>query len=43
MEKQAILNAIGCLTGTMDAFVRCGKTAEADAVAAKILELIKQL
>ena len=43
MEKQIIINGIGTLSGTLDAFNRAGEKDAIKEVVIKILELVKQL
>mgnify|MGYP001618455448 CR=1 FL=1 len=43
MENQATINAIGTLSGTIDALTRAGDKEAIRVVTEKILELIKKL
>jgi hypothetical protein len=43
MEKQTIINAISSLSVVIDSLNRAGKNDEIDAIAKKVVELVKQL
>jgi hypothetical protein len=43
MEKQVLINAVGTLSGTLDALNRAGEKEAIKEVVSKMLELVKQL